>query len=144
MATPFFSNSYSNPADDSGSPPQSRFPSHGPTPSPRLNPGYRELRRAYRSFGAWASSLSVGSFLLYVLLSCFTPGVMDVQIAGHITLGLLGGLAQFVIAAVTVWAYAVRMRSRVDPIVDRFRDEERLRAEQQQTAPPSPQGFQPW
>jgi uncharacterized membrane protein (DUF485 family) len=147
MAAPFFSNSHSNSPDGSDIPPRGPVQSHnhGHIPSPRLDPDYRKIRRAHRSFGARATLLSVGSFILYVLLSCFSPDLMDLQVTGRITLGLLGGLAQFLIMAATVWFYAVRMRSRVDPIVDRFREEERQRAEQQrQTIAPSPRGFHPW
>jgi uncharacterized membrane protein (DUF485 family) len=60
--------------------------------------------------------LSVGGFLLYVLLSSFTPAVMNQPLFGHLTLGLALGLAQFAIMAVTAWCYVRHMRTRVDPL----------------------------
>jgi uncharacterized membrane protein (DUF485 family) len=112
---------------------------------PARDQDYHEVRRAYRTFGTTAMLLSVGSFVLYVLLSCFTPALMDIQVAGHVTLGLIGGLSQFVVMATTARLYAVHMRTRVDPIVDRFRSEEDQRAEQQrQNTAPSPEEFRAW
>jgi uncharacterized membrane protein (DUF485 family) len=87
------------------------------------DPDFREVRRAYRTFGATAALIAVGSFLLYVLLSCFAPVVMDLPLIGNITVGLVIGLLQFVVMGATAYLYAVRMRTRIDPLVDRFRDE---------------------
>jgi uncharacterized membrane protein (DUF485 family) len=142
MATPPFSNPLSNTFTNSPAEPGSDPPSQ----SPRLDPAFSQARRVYRSFGTAAALFSIGSFMLYVVLSCFLPDMMDIQVAGHITLGLLCGLAQFAIMAATVWCYALRMRSQVDPIVDRFREADRLRAEQQQqqTVTSSPRRFRTW
>jgi uncharacterized membrane protein (DUF485 family) len=135
MATPSCnsSDSFSQPFPNASSSVPSGANYTAPTTSsPRLDPEFHAIRHAYRVFGTTVMLVSMGSFLLYVLLSCFAPDVMNLQVAGHVTLGLLGGLAQLVIMGVSAWFYAVRMRARVDPIVDRFREKDRQRAEARQ------------
>lgn len=87
------------------------------------NPEFHSLRRAHRRFGTLATFLSVGAFLLYVLLSSFAPDVMNQILFGHLTLGLALGLGQFVVMGVTVWSYVRHMRTRVDPLARRFRSQ---------------------
>jgi uncharacterized membrane protein (DUF485 family) len=91
------------------------------------------MRRAFRTFGSTTVTLVVGGFLLYVLLSSFASDVMDQRLAGHLTLGLALGLAQFAVMALAVWRYTVHMRRRVDPVV------RRLRADLDRTEPRRPQ-----
>ncbi|MGW1160019.1 DUF485 domain-containing protein [Streptomyces sp. NPDC002519] len=87
----------------------------------RDHPEFPPLRRAFRTVGARAAALTVGGFLLYVLLSSFAPGLMNQPLAGHLTLGLALGLAQFGLMALTVWRYTAHMSRRVDPAVRRLR-----------------------
>ena len=61
------------------------------------DPEFRSLRRARLRFGVRATALSVGAFLLYVLLSSFAPSVMNQPLIGRLTLGLALGLAQFAV-----------------------------------------------
>ncbi|MFF7790252.1 DUF485 domain-containing protein [Streptomyces sp. NPDC007991] len=88
------------------------------TPPSRISehPEFHSLRRAQRRFGTRATILSVGGFLLYVLLSSFVPAVMNQPLFGHLTIGLTLGLGQFVIMGVTAWCYVRHMRTRVDPL----------------------------
>ncbi|MFF9118664.1 DUF485 domain-containing protein [Streptomyces massasporeus] len=51
----------------------------------RRRPDFRSLRRAQRRFGIRATILSVGGFLLYVLLSSFVPAVMNQPLFGRLT-----------------------------------------------------------
>ncbi|MFE5812283.1 DUF485 domain-containing protein [Streptomyces sp. NPDC056479] len=81
------------------------------------DPEFHSLRRAQRRFGVRATLLSVGGFLLYVLLSHTVPGLMNQRLAGDLTLGLALGLGQFVVMGVTAWCYVRHMRTRVDPLV---------------------------
>ncbi|WP_037682209.1 DUF485 domain-containing protein [Streptomyces griseus] len=118
------------------------------------DPEFRSLRRARLRFATRATALSVGAFLLYVLLSSFAPGVMNEPLIGHFTLGLALGLGQFVVMAVTAWRYATYMRTKVDPLADHFRSQlrhEPLRprpAAQAQTPAPAQaqgtRGFPTW
>ncbi len=133
MATPPYSNKLSNAVADPWS-----CPEPPPPWKSAHDPGLGEVRRAYRMFVSTTMVLSVGSFFLYVMLSCFAPGFMDVRIAGHFTLGLIVGLAQFAVMAVTGAYYAAHMRNRVEPIVDRLRAEgQRSAAHEEPAAAPA-------
>ncbi|GAB2853228.1 hypothetical protein GCM10027074_20230 [Streptomyces deserti] len=89
-----------------------------PAPAPRLSddPEFQSLRHAQRRFGTRATALSVGGFLLYVLLSSFAPALMNQPLLGRLTLGLALGLGQFAVMGVTAWCYVRHMRTRVDPL----------------------------
>ncbi|WP_078503933.1 DUF485 domain-containing protein [Streptomyces viridochromogenes] len=93
-------------------------PDNGPAPSQRISedPEFHSLRRAQRRFGIRATLLSVGGYLLYVLLSHSVPGLMNQRLLGRLTLGLTLGLGQFVVMGVTAWCYVRHMRARVDPL----------------------------
>jgi uncharacterized membrane protein (DUF485 family) len=93
-------------------------PNSVPTPPKHISedPEFQSLRRAQRRFGVRATLLSVGGFLLYVLLSHTVPALMNQRLAGHLTLGLALGLGQFVVMGVTAWCYVRHMRTRVDPL----------------------------
>ena len=71
----------------------------------------------------WSTALSVGAFLLYVVLSSFVPGVMNHRLAGQLTVGLALGLTQFAVMGVTAWLYVRHMRRNVDPVVRRLRSQ---------------------
>ncbi|GAB2761380.1 DUF485 domain-containing protein [Streptomyces bullii] len=130
-----------------------------PAPPPRITdtPEFRSLRHSQLRFGTRATALSVGGFLLYVLLSSFAPGVMNQPLLGRLTLGLTLGLGQFVVMAVTAWCYVRHMRTRVDPLARGLRS--RLHHHEQpethahaahpgraadQTAQHAPRGFRTW
>lgn len=93
-------------------------PNDEPAPYRRISedPEFHSLRRAQRRFGVRATILSVGGFLLYVLLSHSVPGLMNQRLLGDLTLGLALGLGQFVVMGVTAWCYVRYMRTRVDPL----------------------------
>lgn len=65
--------------------------------------------------------MSIGSFLAYVLLSSFAPGVMNQPLTGHLTLGLALGLAHFAVMGATAFLYVRHMRRNIDPVVRRLR-----------------------
>ncbi|WP_373559147.1 DUF485 domain-containing protein [Streptomyces sp. SA15] len=114
------------------------------------DPEFHSLRRTHRRFGIRATVLSVGGFLLYVLLSSFAPGVMNQPLLGHLTLGLALGLGQFAVMGVTAWYYVRHMRTKVDPLAHRLR----AQRHRNETARPdtaaqtpyntSPRGFRTW
>jgi uncharacterized membrane protein (DUF485 family) len=92
--------------------------------------------------------VSVGGFLLFVLLSSFLPDVLNQPLFGHVTLGLAGGVGQFVVMAVTAWRYTVHMDRRIDPTADRLRAEihreEAQQARAQQARVPQQRRFGAW
>lgn len=114
------------------------------------NPEFQALRRAHRRTGVRMTVIAVGGFLLYVLLSSFTPGLMNSSLSGHLTLGLALGLGQFVLMAVIARRYVVHMRTRVDPVVRGFRCTPRTRpGESRRQHPTEPhqyrtEGYRTW
>ncbi|MGW5662313.1 DUF485 domain-containing protein [Streptomyces sp. NPDC003758] len=112
-------------------------------PSLYEHPDFQSIRGAFRAFAAVAVTLVVGGFLLYVLLSSFAPGVMNQRLAGHLTVGLALGLAQFAVMALAVWRYTVHMSRRVDPAARRLRTELE-RADARGTSDRQPRGFGTW
>ncbi|WP_345020475.1 DUF485 domain-containing protein [Streptomyces shaanxiensis] len=132
-------------------------PNNEPGPSQRISedPEFHSLRRAQRRFGVRATVLSVGGFLLYVLLSHSVPDLMNQRLFGHLTLGLALGLGQFLVMAVTSWCYVRHMRTRVDPLArglgSRLDQHEARslrtaasRADAGQTAPYGSRGYRTW
>ncbi|MGN9758259.1 DUF485 domain-containing protein [Streptomyces sp. SD31] len=128
-----------------------------PAPSQRISehPEFHSLRRAQRRFGVRATLLSVGGFLLYVLLSHSVPGLMNQRLLGHLTLGLALGLGQFVVMGVTAWCHVRHMRTRVDPLArglgSRLDQHEANslrsaahRGESQPTVQPGSRGYRTW
>ncbi|MEV3967456.1 DUF485 domain-containing protein [Streptomyces sp. NPDC050698] len=118
-------------------------------------PEFQSLRRAQRRFGLRATFVSVGGFLLYVVLSSFVPGVMNQPLSGRLTVGLALGLGQFVVMGVTAWCYARYMRARVDPLArglrSRLHETESRRARSAgvprgtgQPLPHGTRGFRTW
>ncbi|MDN0198743.1 DUF485 domain-containing protein [Streptomyces sp. S.PNR 29] len=85
------------------------------------DPEFHSLRRDRLRFGTRATILSVGTFLLYVLLSSFAPGMMNQPLLGRLTLGLALGLAQFAVMGVTAWCYVRHMSAKADPLARRLR-----------------------
>ncbi|GAA4326484.1 DUF485 domain-containing protein [Streptomyces venetus] len=126
------------------------------TPPSRISdhPEFHSLRRAQRRFGIRASILSVGGFLLYVLLSFFAPLVMNQPLFGRLTIGLVLGLGQFVVMGVTSWCYVRHMRTRVDPLArglrTRLQEDENRRTRQAAAQPEAglfqqgSRGFRAW
>ncbi|MGX1564376.1 DUF485 domain-containing protein [Streptomyces sp. NPDC055506] len=112
------------------------------TPPSRISdhPEFHSLRRAQRRFGARATILSAGGFLLYVLLSSFVPAVMNQPLFGHLTVGLTLGLGQFVIMGVTAWCYVRHMRDRVDPLARGLRSRQYENDNRRARSATAPQG----
>lgn len=103
-------------------PPNDSFsPSPPPPPPIHSSPDFNTLRSAYRTFGTAATLVSVGGFLIYVLLSSFGAGMMNQPLVGHLTIGLALGLCQFLLMGGTIWLYVRHMRRRVDPVTHRLR-----------------------
>ncbi|MFI6658562.1 DUF485 domain-containing protein [Streptomyces sp. NPDC050523] len=77
---------------------------------------FQVLRHVHRRSGVRMTSAAVGGFLLYVLLSSFTPGLMNTSLSGHLTLGLVLGLGQFVMMALIARRRLAQMRTCADPV----------------------------
>ncbi|MFI9365717.1 DUF485 domain-containing protein [Kitasatospora sp. NPDC053057] len=76
---------------------------------------FRTLRRSFRSFAFPVTIGFVLWYLLYVLLSCYAPGLMGTRVLGHINVALVLGLLQFVTTFVIAGWYARYADRRIDP-----------------------------
>jgi uncharacterized membrane protein (DUF485 family) len=133
-----------------------RHVEHAPPSRISDHPEFHSLRRAQRRFGTRATILSVGGFLLYVVLSSFLPAVMNQPLFGRLTIGLTLGLGQFAVMGVTAWCYVRHMRTRVDPLArglrSRLRHEKESRRARSAPLPdatgrplqPGTRGFRTW
>jgi uncharacterized membrane protein (DUF485 family) len=66
---------------------------------------------------------ALGSFVLYVVLSCGAPGLMGSKIAGELSLGMALGLLQLVVTFVAVFWYGRSAQRRVDPLARAVREQ---------------------
>ncbi len=121
---------------DEERPPAPADPGAAPDQAARHHPVYdalaesgefAELRKRYRGFVFPATVAFLVWYLLYVVLSNWGGGFMDVKIVGHINVALVFGLLQFVTTFVLAWLYARYSRTRMDPLARGL--EERFRAE---------------
>ncbi|MGW4382541.1 DUF485 domain-containing protein [Kitasatospora sp. NPDC004531] len=76
---------------------------------------FHQLRSSFRNFAFPVTAGFVLWYLLYVLLSCYAPGLMDTKVVGNINLALVLGLLQFASTfAIAAW-YARHAGRRLDP-----------------------------
>ncbi|MET9181785.1 DUF485 domain-containing protein [Kitasatospora aureofaciens] len=76
---------------------------------------FRALRRSFRSFAFPVTIGFVLWYLLYVLLSCYAPGLMGTKVLGHVNVALVLGLLQFATTFVIAGWYARYADRRIDP-----------------------------
>ena len=91
-------------------------PEPPPEPFSRIeqSPEFRQLRSSFRNFAFPVTAGFVLWYLLYVLLSCYAPGLMSTKVVGNINLALVLGLLQFASTfAIAAW-YARHADRRLD------------------------------
>ncbi|MFG2698509.1 DUF485 domain-containing protein [Kitasatospora sp. NPDC048407] len=101
-------------------------PPHDTVPEPftriEESPEFGQLRSSFRNFAFPVTAGFVLWYLLYVLLSCYAPGLMNTKVAGNINLALVLGLLQFASTfAIAAW-YARHAGRRLDPAAAAIRD----------------------
>lgn len=97
---------------------------------------FQELRRRYRSFAIpWTVAFLVW-YMLYVIMSNWATGFMDIHIAGNINVALVFGLLQFLSTFLIAWLYASRAHRDLDPLSAKL--EQRFDAEVGGGASPRP------
>lgn len=87
------------------------------------SPRFVELKRKHRSFVLPLAAAFLIWYLVYVLLSSFAPEFMAQRAWGHITVGLLLGLGQFVTTFAITMLYVWFANNRLDPISTEIREE---------------------
>ncbi|MFJ9865947.1 DUF485 domain-containing protein [Streptomyces sp. NPDC101165] len=80
------------------------------------------LRSAYRLLRRISTLTALGSFVVYVVLSCYAPGLMGAKIAGELSLGMALGVLQLVVTFAAVSWYGRSARRSVDPLAHAVRE----------------------
>jgi uncharacterized membrane protein (DUF485 family) len=81
------------------------------------------LRKALRGFVFPMTAAFFLWYALYVILSAYARGFMNLKIVGHINVALVFGLLQFVSTFLIAWLYARHADRKLDPVADRLRAE---------------------
>ncbi len=87
----------------------------------QASPEFQELRRRVRTFAFPMTAAFLLWYLTYVLLSTYAVSFMSTPVFGHVNVGLLFGLAQFVTTFGITFAYVRHANRRLDPIADKIR-----------------------
>lgn len=84
---------------------------------------FSQLRRTHRSFVFPLAIISLVFYLVFVLLAAYLPDLMATPVFGHVNVGLLLGLAQFVWTFVVTGWYVWYANRRLDPRSAAIREE---------------------
>ncbi|MEU0950000.1 DUF485 domain-containing protein [Streptomyces canus] len=82
----------------------------------RPNADLAALRSAYRALRRISTLTALGSFVVYVVLSCYAPGLMGASVAGELSLGMALGVFQLVVTFAAVSWYGRTAQRSVDPL----------------------------
>ncbi|THE08280.1 DUF485 domain-containing protein [Microbacterium oleivorans] len=85
------------------------------------SPRFVELKKKHRSVVFPLAVLFIVWYFVYVLLSSFAPDFMAQEVFGHITIGLLLGLGQFVTTFAITMGYVAFANRTLDPISSEIR-----------------------
>ncbi|GGW42405.1 hypothetical protein GCM10010503_18520 [Streptomyces lucensis JCM 4490] len=92
---------------------------------PRPGADVAALRSAYRLLRRISTLAALGSFVLYIALSCCAPGLMGARIAGELSLGMVLGVLQLLVTFAAVFWYGRSARRSVDPLALAVRERAR-------------------
>ena len=82
---------------------------------------FTQLRRRLRGFVFPMTIAFLAWYLLYVLLSDYAHGFMNIKLFGNISVGLVFGLLQFVSTFVITGLYVRHANRKLDPVADKIR-----------------------
>ncbi len=85
------------------------------------SPEFAKLRHALRSFVFPVTIAFLVWYFTYVLCAAFARDFMNIQVIGHITVGLLFGVLQFVSTFLIALFYARHADRKFDPLADQLR-----------------------
>lgn len=77
---------------------------------------FTELRSRYRGFVFPWTVVFLVWYLLFVCMSNWAPGFMDIHVFGHVNMALVFGLLQFASTFLIAWLYARHMNRKADPL----------------------------
>lgn len=98
-----------------------RRPPHAHEPHPH-DADLAALRSAYRVLRRVSTLTALGSFVVYVVLSCCAPDLMGSKIAGELSLGMGLGILQLVVTFAAVLWYGRSAQHSVDPLARAVRE----------------------
>ncbi|ARX84032.1 DUF485 domain-containing protein [Streptomyces alboflavus] len=81
----------------------------------------RVLRTAYRRQRRVATLTALGYFTLFLILSGCAPSLMNSEVSGGLTTGLLLGLVQLPVMCLAIALYEFTARRRLDQLAARLR-----------------------
>ena len=84
---------------------------------------FHKLKKTYRSFTFPMSLAFFTWYLLYVLVAIYAPGFMGKNVIGHINMGVLLGLAQFVTTFLITWIYIRYANKNIEPQAAAIREQ---------------------
>src|SRR5690606_15524019 len=84
-------------------------------------PRFRRLKRLHRSFVFPLSVFFLLWYFVYGLLAGWAPDSMATELFGHVTIGLLLGLGQFVTTFVITMWYVRFANRKLDPVASDIR-----------------------
>ena len=87
------------------------------------SPRFVELKKKHRSVVFPLAVLFLIWYFVYVLLSSFAPDFMAQEVWGHVNVGLLMGLGQFVTTFAITMGYVRFANTRLDPISKEIRED---------------------
>jgi uncharacterized membrane protein (DUF485 family) len=82
------------------------------------SPEFAALRKALRRFVFPATIAFLAWYALYVLLSTYAKDFMAIRVAGHINIGLIFGVLQFISTFLIAWAYSRYADRHLDPAAE--------------------------
>ena len=85
------------------------------------SPEFGRLRHALRSFVFPVTIAFLVWYFSYVLCAAFARDFMNTQVVGHITIGLIFGVLQFISTFLIALLYARYANSKIDPLADDLR-----------------------
>jgi uncharacterized membrane protein (DUF485 family) len=88
----------------------------------RDDAGLAALRSAYRLLRRISTLTALGSFVVYVVLSCYAPGLMGSKVTGELSLGMALGILQLVVTFAAVFWYGRSAQRSVDPLARAVRE----------------------
>lgn len=109
-----------------------RYDSYGrqvPWDAPYAHESHRDdadltaLRSAYRLLRRISTLTALGSFVVYVVLSCYAPGLMGSKVTGELSLGMALGILQLVVTFAAVFWYGRSAQRSVDPLARAVREQ---------------------
>lgn len=93
-----------------------QLPEHAVYEELHASADFQELRKRYRGFAIPWTVAFLAWYLLYVLMSNFATGFMNIRLLGNINVALVFGLLQFLTTFGIAWLYSRHAAKSLDPL----------------------------